>query len=136
MKRSEYYAEAERLYVTLNNTLIEISGKLGVAERTLRYWKDEGQWEEKRSHFINQSTQLHKDLYELAAALTNDIKNQIADGAEPAASKMYVLVKLLPLLTKTKEYEDAVSPVPEKTVEGITDDTKKELRALFGLKTE
>lgn len=136
MKKNEYYAQAEQLYVTLNYTLIEISKQLGVSERSLRYWKEEGKWEEKRAEFMNLSTKLHADLYELANDLTKDIREKIKVGIDPASSKLYTLVKLLPLLTKTKEYEDSVMPAPEKNEEGITEKTKKQIRELFGLKTE
>lgn len=133
-KKAINYAEAERLYVSEYNTLEQISEKLQVSERALRYWKDEGGWDKKRATFNENSAAFHAELYDLARSLAKTIKTSLDSEAEPSPHQLYTLTKLIPLLNKTKDYEDAVAPVVEETKpQGITDETKKKVRALFGL---
>ena len=40
-KKALYFAEAERLYVTEQNTVNEIAERLNLAEKTVRNWKKE-----------------------------------------------------------------------------------------------
>lgn len=132
-KKAIHYAEAERLYVSEYNTLEQISEKLGVAERTLRYWKEQGGWDKKRVAFQENTSAFHAELYDLARSLAKTIKTSLDSETEPSPHQLYTLTKLIPLLNKTKDYEDAVTPVEETKPQGITDETKKKLRALFGL---
>lgn len=133
-KKAQHYTEAERLYVSEYNTLEQISEKLGVSERALRYWKDEGGWDNKRSDFQENSAALHSELYDLARTLTQSIKKSLVSETEPSPHQLYTLTRLVPLLTKTKDYEDSSAPaeVPEQP-KGITEETKKKVRQLFGL---
>jgi DNA-binding transcriptional MerR regulator len=133
-KKSQHYAEAERLYVSEYNTITQISEKLGVSERALIYWKAEGNWDSKKSTYQENAVALHGELYDLARTLTKSIKKSLDGEAEPSAHQLYTLTKLIPLLTKTKEYEDTTTdPETIEQPKGITDDTKKKIRALFGL---
>ena len=68
-KKKIYFAEAERLYVTEQYTLESIAARLGLAERTVRSWKDEGGWEEKRKQMLEQKEAFHSELYSFARAL-------------------------------------------------------------------
>ncbi|MBL7998271.1 MAG: hypothetical protein JNL32_06480 [Candidatus Kapabacteria bacterium] len=133
-KKAAHYAEAERLYVSEYNTLDQISEKTGVSERALRYWKDEGGWDNKRNALQQNSAALHSELYDLARTLTKSIKSSLDSEVEPSPHQLYTLTRLVPLLTKTKDYEDASSPADVvEQPKGITDETKKKLRQMFGL---
>lgn len=133
-KKAQFYAEAERLYVSEYNTIEQISEKLGVSERALRYWKDEAGWDNKRSKFQSNSLALHEELYGLALKLTQSVKSSLEQEVEPSAHQLYTITKLVPLLTKSKDYEDATTPTEVASeAKGITDETKKKIRSLFGL---
>lgn len=49
MKKQIFYEEAERLYTVEFQTIDYIAKKLGLAEKTVRNWKKEGNWDEKRN---------------------------------------------------------------------------------------
>lgn len=133
-KKAQWYLECERRYVQEFQTLEQIATDTGVAERTLRYWKEEGSWENKRVRIQADSSALHSELYELARTIVTSVKSTFAEGKEPSPTQQYILIRLLPLLTKTKDYEDSVAPIElEKPKTGLNEDTKKKLLSLFGL---
>lgn len=108
MKKHLYFAEAERLYVTDQMTVEEITRHIPVSEKTVRLWKAEGQWDEKRVKFIQERTTVHEELYKLARNLMVSINQDIESGKEVSQSRMYTFVRLLPLLLKIKQYEDII----------------------------
>ena len=112
-KKATHYAEAERLYVQEHMTFAAIAEQLDVAERTLRYWAEEAGWDDLRKQFIQTRTSTHKELYELVTELTISANKKMRDGEEPAASLLYTITKLAPLLVKVKAYEDQTAPESE-----------------------
>ena len=54
-KKNTLAAIAERMYIFEQMTIGELASQLQVAERTVRYWKDENKWDEKKKQFLNLS---------------------------------------------------------------------------------
>lgn len=75
MKKQILAESAAKLYIEKFMTLENISKKLNVSERTLRRWKAEGKWEEKRLKQIQEKTTFHEDLYEFGKSLLESKKN-------------------------------------------------------------
>lgn len=119
-KKSAYYAEAERLYVTEHLTLEDISARLkDVSVRSLQTWKTEGDWENKRRQLTAQQESFSEELYGLTRKLMQSVKNDIDNDKDPSQSKLYTLSKLLDGLGKAQKYEESVS-----TVNDIAEDKK------------
>ncbi len=107
-KKQAYFAEAERLYVVEQLTLAEIASRLKVCERTLITWKAEGDWETRKKQLLAQKQSFHEELYVFARKLMKSISEDMDKGEKPDAGRMYTFSRLLPGLTKVKEYEDKV----------------------------
>lgn len=138
-KKKLYFAEAERLYVTEQHSLESIAGRLGIAERTVRSWKDEGGWEEKRKQLLGQKEAFHSELYAFARSLMASIKTDMDSGEKTDAHKMYTLTRILPLFSKVKEYEEEVavenSNKAEDKPKGLSDEAAKLIKeVIFGVR--
>ena len=104
-KKQAYFAEAERLYVVEQMTLTEIAARLKLCERTVRTWKDEGSWETRRAQFMASKESFHTELYDFARKLMRTIRDDIDAKEKVDAGRLYTFARLLPLLTKIKEYQ-------------------------------
>lgn len=106
-KKQLYFNEAERLYVSEQLTLAEIASRLRLAEKTVRTWKDEGDWETKRAQLLKEKQRFDEELYQFARKLLTNIMADMEAGVKVDTGRLYTLTKLLPQLTKVKDYEDA-----------------------------
>ncbi|MFN7066137.1 MAG: phage terminase small subunit-related protein, partial [Aquificaceae bacterium] len=59
-KKQLYFNEAERLYVIEQCTIQEIANRLRVSEKTVRLWKEEGDWENKRLQYLKSKEFFHQ----------------------------------------------------------------------------
>jgi len=138
-KKALYLPEAERLYTQDLLTLEEIASRLPVAERTLRYWKEEGAWDDKKKQATRSRQAFHEELYEFVRTLMKKIKEDLLEGNEISQSRMYAFVNLIPRIYKLKEYEEAVTEMNTKLAkEGVSDkdkleDTQKLINDILGL---
>lgn len=127
-KKQLYFSEAERLFVVEQMTIAEIASRLRLGEKTVRLWKEEGDWDVKKKQYIRSKEAFHGELYQFARKLMNSIREDIEKGEKPDAGRLYAFTRLLPLITKVKDYEDAVKkidPEEEKKTGGISDDVLK-----------
>lgn len=125
-KKQLYFTEAERLYVVEQCTLSEIASRLKIAEKTVRNWKEEGDWENKRLQYLKGKQAFHEEMYEFARSLMKTIKEDMDNGERIDPGRMYAFTRLLPLIYRVKEYEDVVSS--EKTEQQDTQDIKDIIR--------
>lgn len=126
-KKALYYPEAERLYTQDLLTLDEIASRLQVSERTLRYWKEDGAWDEKKKQAVRSKQAFHEELYEFVRTLMKKIKEDLLEGNEISQSRMYAFVNLIPRIYKLKEYEEAVAEMNSKlSKEGVSEKDKIE----------
>lgn len=108
-KKGTYYNEAERLYAEDQMTINEISSKLNVAVRTVNYWKKGKSWDDKREKFLNGKRTFHERLYDFSQTLMDAIENDIKSGEKLDAGRLYTFTRILPLITKIKDYEDVIN---------------------------
>jgi hypothetical protein len=121
MKKKEFYSIAERMYVAEQYTFEALAAELGLAEKTLRLWAKEGNWQAKQAALVRQRSALHEDLYSFARKLVkligldmDRLLESAASGDDPARderieSRINSLSRLLDKLPKAKGYEAAVS---------------------------
>lgn len=135
-KKQLYFAEAERLFVVEQHTINEIAQKLNLAEKTVRNWKKEGDWDHKKDQCLKQKTMFHEDLYVFARALMDSIRTDLDAGQKVDSGRMYTLARILPLITKVKDYEDAVTKVTESNKQsGLSDDVFGKIQEeIFGIR--
>ncbi|MBI4835914.1 MAG: hypothetical protein HY817_01505 [Candidatus Abawacabacteria bacterium] len=107
-KKSDYLFEAQRLYVTLGYTFVEIAQVVPVSDRSLRDWAKEGNWAEKRQGFLKEQYSLHEDIHRIIRKLITSIDGDIEAGIEPSQSRIRFLGQLRAMLPKVKTYEDSI----------------------------
>ena len=106
-KKKSLAAAAERFYVIEQMTMVEIAQLLNVHEKTIQNWKDEFNWDEKRNQFIQTKKSFHEEMYNFARKLMNTIEYDIDSGNKVEQGRLYTFAKMLPFITKIKEYEDS-----------------------------
>jgi DNA-binding transcriptional MerR regulator len=137
-KKNEHYAEAERLYVQEHLGQADIAERLGVSERTVRYWAQEGNWAERRGNFAEATGKTHEKLFKLIQSLTDKAIQSAESGEEPSQSQLYFIAKMAPLLLKLQGYEEAATdkaaPEAEKP-KGLTEETIRKIESeILGIK--
>jgi hypothetical protein len=102
-----YGTEAERLYVQENYTISEIVAKLRLSEKTIRNWKEDGDWENKKKRFMVSKQSFHEELFDFTRTLMKSLKEDLDAGRKIDTGRMYAFTQLCGKLTNVKKYEDA-----------------------------
>lgn len=124
MKKNILMPIAERMFIVEQQTIDSIAGNLQVAEKTVRLWKAEGNWDIKRSQYLKTKTDFHEDLYNFARKLMKVIaldmdrmlENPTIDDSERdkrLESRINSMSRLLDKLPKTKDYESKIKAEAE-----------------------
>lgn len=116
-KKAELYSEAERLYVQEHLGQSDIAERLGVAERTVRYWANEGNWSERRGSFVEATSKTSEKLYKLVQTLTDKAIESVENGEVPSQSQLFFISKMAPLLLKLQNYEESSAPSKQDEVD-------------------
>lgn len=124
-KKKSFSDIAERMYVIEQMTASEIAAHLGVSERTIRSWNSEYDWDNKRAQYLDTKSMFHKEMYSFARKLMSSIEYDMDNNEKVDPGRMFAFTKMLPLITKIKEYEDDVSK------KGTEDTGSKELSPEF-----
>ena len=137
-KKDTHLAEAERMYVIEQMTINEVASKLNLGEKTLRLWKDQEKWEEKRKQFLKSKQAFHEELYEFARELMGGIRRDMANGEKIDTGRMYAFTRMLPSIIKVKEYEEISNQKrADKEKRGLTPEVIREIEEkVLGLKRE
>lgn len=118
MKKQALASIAERLYVADQWTFESIGKELGVSERSVRKWAQDGKWSDKRAALIAERTTLEQDLVgftrKLVALIDMDLDRlSSAESTDPdrdqrIESRINAVTRLLGRLPQTREYEKKV----------------------------
>ena len=131
MKKQLLSETAEKLYIEKFMTLENIAQRLNVNERTLRRWKADDNWDEKRSEYLKSNTTFHEDLYNFGRDLLKSIKTDMDNGEKVEAARMYAVTKIISMLKNVKNYEDKRThekSMPETTKqEGLSEGVIREI---------
>ena len=120
MSKMKLFKQAEQMYLK-GSTVSEISLELGIAKRTLFYWKKQYGWDKKRTESMYDKTQFKEDLQKFAHKLMNRISNSKQQEIQISQAEYYSLVNILKLFPELKELE----------TQNKTSQVKKELSSDF-----
>ena len=120
MSKMKLFKQAEQMYLK-GSTVSEISLELGIAKRTLFYWKKQYGWDKKRKESVYDKSQFKEDLQKFAQKLMARIANSKQREIQISQAEYYSLVNILKLFQELKEPE-----TPNKTPQ-----VKKELSSDF-----
>lgn len=135
-KKEVLLESAQRMYVVEQMTIDEISSKLELNEKTIRRWKQRYDWDYKKENYINSKSMFHEELYNFARKLMTSIEADMDNKEKIDPGRMFAFTKMLPLITKIKDYEDSVSKKQtEGENKGITPDFVKLIETeILGMK--
>lgn len=105
MKDKSLHKVVEHLYVYDFLNLIEVAKRIGVNERTIRRWRDNNDWLAKRRDFINQHSNIHDDLYNLACYTFEKIKEDMENGNNINPGRMNQMINLFEAMLKSYKTE-------------------------------
>ena len=120
MSKMKLFKQAEQMYLK-GLTVSEISLELGIAKRTLFYWKKQYDWDKKRKESMYDKSQFKEDLQKFAQKLMDKIANSKQQEIQISQAEYYSLVNILKLFPELKEHE-----TPDETPQ-----VKKELSSDF-----
>lgn len=102
MSKMKLFKQGEQMYLK-GSTVSEISLELGIAKRTLFYWKKQYDWDKKRKESMYDRAQFKADLQKFAKKLMDKIANSNKTNNQISQAEYYSLVNILNLLPELKE---------------------------------
>lgn len=102
MSKMKLFKQAEQMYLK-GSTVSKISLELGIAKRTLFYWKKQYDWDKKRKESMYDKSQFKEDLKKFAQKLMEKIANSNKTNSQISQAEYYSLVNILNFLPELKE---------------------------------
>ena len=104
MSKMKLFKQAEQMYLK-GLSVSEISLQLGIAKRTLFYWKKKYDWDKKRQEAMYDKTLFKEDLQKFVQKLMARIANSKQQEIPISQAEYYSLVNILKLFPELKEPE-------------------------------
>ena len=131
MSKMKLFKQAEQMYLK-GSTVSEISLDLGIAKRTLFYWKKQYDWDKKRQESMCDKYQFKEDLQKFAQKLMDKIANSNKTNSQISQAEYYSLVNILNLLPDLKE-NNTQTETPQIKAELSPDFIRQIEREILGI---
>lgn len=131
MSKMKLFKQAEQMYLK-GSTVNEISLELGIAKRTLFYWKNQYDWDKKRKESIYDKSQFKEDLQKFAQKLMDKIANCNKTNSQISQAEYYSLVNILNFLPELKE-NNTQNETPQIKTELSPDFIRQIEREILGI---
>lgn len=131
MSKMKLFKQAEQMYLK-GSTVSEISLELGIAKRTLFYWKKQYDWDKKRKESVYDNSQFKEDLQKFAQKLMDKIANSNKTNSQISQAEYYSLVNILNFLPELKE-NDTQNETPQIKTELSPDFIRQIEREILGI---
>lgn len=131
MSKMKLFKQAEQMYLK-GSTVSEISLDLGIAKRTLFYWKKEYDWDKKRKESVYDNSQFKEDLQKFAQKLMEKIANSNKTNSQISQAEYYSLVNILNFLPELKE-NNTQTETPQIKTELSPDFIRQIEREILGI---
>ena len=105
MKRDKYYDKAEKMYVEQFITEVGVAKRLGISDRTVRRWKADGNWGEKRKKYLTKQKFTNYDMYQLVRKMLDDFNEDVTNNQQIDTSRLYKFKNLTEEMLKPKSKE-------------------------------
>lgn len=102
MKKNKYFDKAEKMYVEQFITEVGISKRIGISDRTVRRWKADGNWGEKRKEYLNKQTLTNYDMYQLVRQMLDDFNEDLANNQQIDVSRLNKFLNITEEMVKPK----------------------------------
>ena len=131
MSKMKLFKQAEQMYLK-GSTVCEISLELGIAKRTLFYWKKQYDWDKKRKESMYDRAQFKEDLQKFAQKLMDKIANSNKANNQISQAEYYSLVNILNFLPELKE-NNTQTETPQIKTELSPDFIRQIEREILGI---
>lgn len=131
MSKMKLFKQAEQMYLK-GSTVSEISLELGIAKRTLFYWKKQSDWDKKRKESMYDKSQFKDDLQKFAQKLMEKIANSNKTNSQISQAEYYSLVNILNFLPELKE-NNTQNETPQIKTELAPDFIRQIEREILGI---
>ena len=131
MSKMKLFKQAEQMYLK-GATVSEISLELGIAKRTLFYWKKQYDWDKKRKESVYDNSQFKEDLQKFAQKLMEKIANSNKTNSQINQAEYYSLVNILNFLPELKE-NNTQTETPQIKTELSPDFIRQIEREILGI---
>ena len=131
MSKMKLFKQAEQMYLK-GLSVSEISLQLGIAKRTLFYWKKKYDWDKKRQEAMYDKTQFKEDLQKFAQKLMDKIANNNKTNSQISQAEYYSLVNILNFLPELKE-NNTQNETPQIKTELSPDFIRQIEREILGI---
>ncbi len=131
MSKMKLFKQAEQMYLK-GSTVSEISLELGIAKRTLFYWKKQYDWDKKRKESMYDKSQFKDDLQKFAQKLMEKIANNNKTNSQISQAEYYSLVNILNFLPELKE-NNTQNETPQIKTELSPDFIRQIEREILGI---
>ena len=131
MSKMNLFKQAEQMYLK-GSTVSEISLELGIAKRTLFYWKKQYDWDKKRKESMYDKSQFKEDLQKFAQKLMDKIANSNKTNSQISQAEYYSLVNILNFLPELKE-NNTQNETPQIKTELAPDFIRQIEREILGI---
>ena len=131
MSKMKLFKQAEQMYLK-GSTVSEISLELGIAKRTLFYWKKQYDWDKKRKESMYDRAQFKDDLQKFAKKLMDKIANSNKANNQISQAEYYSLVNILNFLPELKE-NNTQNETPQIKTELSPDFIRQIEREILGI---
>ena len=131
MSKMKLFKQAEQMYLK-GSTVSEISLGLGIAKRTLFYWKKQYDWDKTRKESMYDKSQFKEDLQKFAQKLMDKIANSNKTNSQISQAEYYSLVNILNFLPDLKE-NNTQTETPQIKTELSPDFIRQIEREILGI---
>ena len=125
------FKQAEQMFLK-GLTVSEISLELGIAKRTLFYWKKQYDWDKKRKESMYDKSQFKEDLQKFAQKLMDKIANSNKANNQISQAEYYSLVNILNFFPELKE-NNTQNEIPQIKTELSPDFIRQIEREILGI---
>lgn len=102
MKKHKYFDKAEKMYVEQFITEVGVAKRLGISDRTVRRWKAESNWSEKRKEYLNKQKLTNYDMYQLVRQMLDDFNEDLANNQQIDVSRLNKFLNITEEMVKPK----------------------------------
>lgn len=131
MSKMKLFKQAEQMYLK-GSTVCKIFLELGIAKRTLFYWKKQYDWDKKRKESMYDKSQFKEDLQKFAQKLMDKIANSNKANSQISQAEYYSLVNILNFLPELKE-NNTQNETPQIKTELSPDFIRQIEREILGI---
>ena len=131
MSKMKLFKQAEQMYLK-GSTVSKISLELGIAKRTLFYWKKQYDWDKNRKESMYDKSQFKEDLQKFAQKLMERIENSNKSNNQISQAEYYSLVNILNFLPELKE-NNTQNETPQIKTELSPDFIRQIEREILGI---